>query len=917
MLNSRKLSFGAVALIFLFSALLIPSSPKAADSLYTLTNGMKVILKENHGSPMIASVIFVKSGSKYESQYENGITHFLEHLLFDGTTHMDRQQLDESIRNLGGYINAFTRKDLTAYLVLMPRQYIDYGLAVQADMLFNSTIPDSELPKERKVVIEEINRDADAPGAPAEDFFTAKAYAGTDYGRPVLGYRAFIQNIPREAIIDYWKRYYEPSNMTALVIGDFDTPQMKKIVDSTLGSIMPPRDSVAMTERPSYKNDDRPDALTGQQVFDTVANVKSTYIDFSFSAPKYSDSDYLAIDLLSQYLNMSGVSPLITALTGGTDPLASEASVSLATYSGFSRVEINIVTDKGDKADQIVSTVLDQIENVDSHIADNESIEGIKTSVKAQDIFTAEKLHYYGFMIAPMMMTTGWDFIQSYPQRLSQVEWSDCQRAARHWLKQPDYVAVVVKPADSTQTAYIPPEPTDEQIKAHFDSVKFPQFNLAGYPLVFPKTDSVKFTLSDNSTYDREVLPNGLTVIIKHNPDTRVFAMNVLGKDRSANEPDGETGITDFVNRCIERGTTTRDAAQLTKDLSKIGANVTLYDNPWIPYDDRYTTGQFSFLKFETIDEFARRGFYLFSEMLLQPAFDSSEVENIRGSMLGTIGRDAASPSKVARALFYDKMFDSSAYAKPIMGTAQTISAITLGDLRAYHAKYYAPQNMILTIASDMPIEMVKQWVDDRFGRLCYPASVYLQAQAPAPVTKIETDHAEMNKEQISIYLGSPLPGAKDKDAAALEIAASILSQRLYQNLRERDGLAYSVGTGATFDKNFGWYYSVIGTSAGNFEKARDGILLQIDKLQLDGPTMDEINSARNQIWGRLMSAKLSSINQAYYLGVDEYLGRKLGYDKDYLSDLQAVTVQDIRRVTSKYFRTDQYIITSAGKMQP
>ncbi|HKK20486.1 MAG TPA: pitrilysin family protein, partial [candidate division Zixibacteria bacterium] len=391
MLNSLKSKTGVAALVFIFAALLIPSSPKAADSLYTLNNGMKVILKENHGSPMIASVIFVKSGSKYESQYENGITHFLEHLLFDGTTHMDREQLDESIRNLGGYINAFTRKDLTAYLVLMPRQYIDYGLAVQADMLFNSTIPDSELPKERRVVIEEINRDADAPGAPAEDFFTSKAYAGTDYGRPVLGYRAFIQNIPREAIIDYWKRYYEPSNMTALVIGDFDTPQMKLIIDSTLGSIMPPADSTASIEQAKPDDAGETDALTGQNLYDTVANVKSTYIDFSFSAPKYSDSDYLAMDLLSQYLNMSGVSPLAAALTGGADPLASEASVSLVTHAGFSRLEVNVVTDKSDKADTIVSTILNEIESLDTHVADKESIEGIKTSVKAQDIYTAEK----------------------------------------------------------------------------------------------------------------------------------------------------------------------------------------------------------------------------------------------------------------------------------------------------------------------------------------------------------------------------------------------------------------------------------------------------------------------------------------------------------------------------------------------
>ena len=99
----------------------------AAESVsYKLDNGMEVILKEKHGSPMIASIIFVKSGSKYESKYENGITHFLEHLLFNGTTALSREELDGSIRDLGGYINAFTRKDMTAFLVLLNKQYIDY-----------------------------------------------------------------------------------------------------------------------------------------------------------------------------------------------------------------------------------------------------------------------------------------------------------------------------------------------------------------------------------------------------------------------------------------------------------------------------------------------------------------------------------------------------------------------------------------------------------------------------------------------------------------------------------------------------------------------------------------------------------------------------------------------------------------------
>ena len=132
--------------------------------------------------------------------------------------------------------------------------------------------------------------------------------------------------------------------------------------------------------------------------------------------------------------------------------------------------------------------------------------------------------------------------------------------------------------------------------------------------------------------------------------------------------------------------------------------------------------------------------------------------------------------------------------------------------------------------------------------------------------------------------------------------------------LREKQGLAYSVGAGSTLDKNFGWFYSVIGTGSANYQKALDGRLLQIDKLRLDGPTAEEVTNAMNQVLGRQMRARLSSINQAYYLGVNSYLGHSADHDAKFLENLQAVNVESIRRAASKYFRTDAYVLATAGK---
>jgi predicted Zn-dependent peptidase len=146
-------------------------------------------------------------------------------------------------------------------------------MTVQADMLFNPTFPEHELPKERKVVIEEINRSMDATGAAAEEFFVQEAYAGTAYARPVLGYKAFIENTPREAIITYWKKYYTPDNMIMLVIGDFETVEMKATIEGVFGRFEP-------AARPRVHELSGGDPLTGQHRRDTVADVSSTYIKF-------------------------------------------------------------------------------------------------------------------------------------------------------------------------------------------------------------------------------------------------------------------------------------------------------------------------------------------------------------------------------------------------------------------------------------------------------------------------------------------------------------------------------------------------------------------------------------------------------------------------------------------------------------
>ena len=218
------IAWGVVLLLSAFSANLL------ASEVFYLPNGMQVILKENHTVPMISSVVVVKAGGKHETDEINGVSHLLEHLLFDGTKTRSREDITEGIKSKGGYINAFTRKEMTGYIILMPKEQFEFGLEIQADMLFNSIFPEAEIPKERKVVIEEIQKDNDNVDYIVERFFDSTAFAFTPYAIPVLGNQQSVSAVPAEKIKAYYHHYYQTNNMTILVMGDFDSGQMRDLL---------------------------------------------------------------------------------------------------------------------------------------------------------------------------------------------------------------------------------------------------------------------------------------------------------------------------------------------------------------------------------------------------------------------------------------------------------------------------------------------------------------------------------------------------------------------------------------------------------------------------------------------------------------------------------------------------------------
>lgn len=404
----------------------------------TLDNGLVVILKENHSTPMVSSIVCVRAGSKFEDETNNGFTHFLEHLLFNGTQNLSRIELNEGFKDHGGYINAFTRKDLTGYLFVIPSLFAEYAVATQADQLFNSVLPENEFPKERKIVIEEIKMNYDNPETQAEMFFDSLIYQGTPYSRTVLGPIGVIESISRQEVLDYFKERYVPNNMIALFIGDFKSEDFIKVIDKYFGlheeGVLPIRQNFEIN--PPYNS----------QIYYTEYGSEVTKIHIAFPAPRFNQPGFYAMEMLAQILDSGEGSPLYKALIEGDDPLVTKMSVYLETNSDFSLLHFDASTNSPEKVERIVALTTGFLSNLENHPFDDKKLKRIVVKNKTEQIFLEEKLHYFGILQAPMLVNFGYDYISDYVDNLKRVTIGNIQRAAKEYLSDGKYLAMAAVP---------------------------------------------------------------------------------------------------------------------------------------------------------------------------------------------------------------------------------------------------------------------------------------------------------------------------------------------------------------------------------------------------------------------------------------------------------------------------------------
>src|SRR5690242_13912728 len=215
------------------------TAPAASQpSTFTIANGLQVVVIPDHRTPTVTQMVWYKVGSADETPGKSGLAHFLEHLMFKGTTKHPAGEFSDTVLKVGGNENAFTSTDYTGYFQRVPREQLGRMMEFEADRMTGLVLKDENVLPERDVVLEEYNmRVANNPEARLAEQIMAALYLNHPYGRPVIGWHQEIEKLDRQDALAFYKRFYAPNNAILVIAGDVDANEIRPMAERTFGEV--------------------------------------------------------------------------------------------------------------------------------------------------------------------------------------------------------------------------------------------------------------------------------------------------------------------------------------------------------------------------------------------------------------------------------------------------------------------------------------------------------------------------------------------------------------------------------------------------------------------------------------------------------------------------------------------------------
>jgi len=422
------------------------SSAETKVSEHVLANGLKVLVKEDHRSPVVISQVWYKVGSSYEPGGITGISHMLEHMMFKGTNKHAAGEFSRIIAENGGEENAFTGTDYTAYFQTMEASRLAVSFELEADRMRNLHLLPDELKKELQVVTEERRmRTDDNPQAKMQEHFNAMAYTNSPYKNPVIGWPSDIENYKVEDLQAWYQRWYAPNNATLVVVGDVQPKAVFALAEQYFGPLKP-------SELKAIKPQTEVEQL-GVRKMTVKLPAKLPYLVMGYKVPvlKTAEPEWeaYALEVLAGVLDGGNSARLESGLVRGKQ-IAVSVGVGYGLYSRLSEVfTLEATPAEGKTVWDLESALKDEIAKLQINLVDNDELQRIKAQVLAKAVYERDSGFYQAMQLGTLeTVGLGWKKVDEYVDKVNQVTAEQVRDVARKYLIE-----------DKLSVAYLEPLP--------------------------------------------------------------------------------------------------------------------------------------------------------------------------------------------------------------------------------------------------------------------------------------------------------------------------------------------------------------------------------------------------------------------------------------------------------------------------
>jgi zinc protease len=857
-------------------------------SRFQLPNGLTVVLQENHASKVVAFQAWVGVGSADEPPELAGIAHVFEHMLFKGTARRGVGQIAQEVEGAGGEINAWTSFDQTVYHLVLASRFFDTGLDILADALFHSSFDPSELERELKVVLEEVKQGEDNPARVATQTLFATAFAKHPYRRPVIGYTKTVKSFTRDRLLDFFRHHYVASNVTLVVVGDFDSNKAKqKIAAAFADAPNGPRAKRAGVSEPPQKAV-RVKVISGE--------VREAHLSVAFHIPGIHHEDTGALDVASIILGQ-GDSSRLTVSVKRQRQLVTDAYA----YSYTPRdpgLMVAGATLPPNRIEVALDALSEEVFRFRYDPITQEELKKAQAIIESDAVYQKETVQgqarKLGFFET---VAGGLDYEDEYNRQVRVATPETVRDTARRYLSVENATITLLVPKEMAGEVGALEKRLGDRLKK---SLAQAEERWSPKPLRPEGGEEVV----------RTQLPSGAHLIVRRDPSVSLVAMRAVWMGGLRYEDDKTNGVNNLIASLVTRGTRSRSGDEIAREVEGMAGSLGGF------------SGRNSFgVRAELLARHWERGLEIISDCILNPAFSNEELEKERRQVLEEIKAQKDNVSAEAFRLFSQTLFKRHPYRLDVYGTAQSVTALSRRRLLDYYKRHVMPEQMTLAVVGDVDPHEVVQKCKQLFE------TGARRAPPPPPSIAIESLPTEaqqvfrfQNKQQAHVVYGYPGTTVNDPDRFPLEVMATVLSGqggRLFVELRDKKGLAYRVSAFSVEGVDPGYFAVYIACSPENLPVAIAGIEEELGRILAQPIPKAELERAKRYLVGaheislqrRAALASTLAFHECYGLGWDEY--------RRYAPGILAVTSDDVQRVARRFLDERRKIVATVKPEEP